>query len=247
MMRYGLWSSRRTFTASELAILSHATGALRPPHPVASTITLTNSRLRIRSLPSSLTRVVRRRALGQPIPKRRPPSPRAQGQAPLFEDRQCHRAHAALRRSRGRALLEQPRLELIRVWVGSDGAIEQIALDREADRIGRRVALATLPPAFRGFEGREQLAAQLRWSWGWHNHNSTTLTSNAKPGRSGRWYPRSRAATSRATVTTSSSSTPHQGSSLTVGSAFTYPLHVSHTSTLRVVSPSSGARYPKFS
>src|SRR5216683_1189062 len=185
MMRYGLWSSRRTFTASELAILSHATGALRPPHPVASTITLTNSRLRIRSLPSSLTRVVRRRALGQPIPKRRPPSPRAQGQAPLFEDRQCHRAHAAFRRSRGRALLEQPRLELIRVWVGGDGAVEQIALDREADRIGRRVALTTLPPAFRGFEGGEQLAADGGRSWrlvevggGWWRSHVFTASTN---------------------------------------------------------------------
>src|SRR5712692_9513898 len=182
MMRYGLWSSRRTFTASELAILSHATGALRPPHPVASTIALTNSRLRIVSLPSSLaTRVIRRRALGQPIPKR----PGTQGQAPLFEDRQCHRAHAAFRRSRGRALLEQPRLELIRVWVGGDGAVEQIALDREADRIGRRVALATLPPAFRGLEGGEQLAADGGRSWrlvevggGWWRSHVFTASTN---------------------------------------------------------------------
>src|SRR5207244_12249408 len=119
-------------------------------------------RLRIRALPSGFaTRVVVRRALGQPIPKR----PGGQRQAPLLENRQRHRTHAALCGSRGRALLEQPRLERIRVWVGGDGAVEQIALDSEPDGIGRRVPLATLPPAFRGFEGSEQLAADGRRSW----------------------------------------------------------------------------------
>src|SRR5882762_10692019 len=158
MTRYGLWSSRRSFTASELAILSHATGALRPPHPVARTSALTSSRLRIKDSPSGFaTRVIRRRALRQPIPKR----PGAQRQTPLLEDRQCHRAHAALRRSRGRALLEQPPLELIRVWVGGNGAVEQIAFDGEPDHIGRRVPLATLSPAFRCFDRREQLAADI--------------------------------------------------------------------------------------
>src|SRR6266545_2197925 len=119
------------------------------------------------------TRVIRRRALGQPIPKR----PGAQRQAPLLEDRQCHRAHAALRRSRGPALLEQPRLELIRVWICGDGAVEQIALDGEPDHIGRRIALATLPPAFRSFESGEQLTADLGRSW--RCHTSTTFSSRA--------------------------------------------------------------------
>src|SRR5574341_879396 len=156
MMRSGLWSSRRTFTASELASRSHATGAVRPPHPVASTIALKSSRLRIRSLPSSLaSRVIRRRALDQPVPER----PVTLCQAPLIEDRQGHRPHAALRGSRSRALLEQPPLECTRLRVGGDGALEQIALDREPDRIGRRVALAALAAAFRGLNGREELPA----------------------------------------------------------------------------------------
>src|SRR2546422_2315490 len=197
MTRWGRWSPGRPFPASDLGSLSHPAGAWRPPHAVASTIALTTRRLRIGSLPSSLaTRVVRRRALGQPIPKRSG----VQGQAPLLEDRQCHRAHAALRRSRGRALVEQPRLELIRVWVGGDGAVEQIALDREPDRIGRRVPLATLPPAFRGFEGSEQLAADVARAGQCVQKRllrATMLTSKAKPGRSGRWDLRSRAATSK--------------------------------------------------
>src|SRR6266852_1959509 len=184
-------------------------------------------------------RVVRRRALRQPIPKRRS----VLGQAPLLEDRQRHRAHAALRRSGGRALREQPCLELVRLRVGGDGAVEQIALDGEADHVWRRVPLATLAPAFGGFEGPEQLAADVaRAIQCAHNRlpRPMIFTSTPNPGRSGRWYPRSRAATSRATVSTSSNTTPHQGSSCTVGSAFTYPLQLSHTSTLRAVSPSSG-------
>src|SRR5947208_15355275 len=123
---------------------------------------LISRRLRITTLPSGFaTGVVRRRAVRQPIPKR----PCTQGQAPLLEDRQCHRAHAALRRSRGRALREQPRFELIRIRVGGDGAVEQSALYRKPDRIGRRVALATLPPAFRCLDGREQLATNLSRAW----------------------------------------------------------------------------------
>src|SRR6267142_5549624 len=194
MTRYGLWSSRRSFTASELAILSHATGALRPPHPVARTSALTSSRLRIEDSPSGFaTRVIRRRALRQPVPKR----PGAQRQAPLLEDRQCHRAHATLRRSRGRALLEQPRLERFRLRVGGDGAVEQIALYGEPDRIGRRVPLAPLPPAFRCFECGQQLAAdggrpcRLRHDLHQLPPTSTTFTSRPNPGRSGRWWPRS--------------------------------------------------------
>src|SRR2546425_3600270 len=164
MAGWGLLSSRRIFPASELAILPPATGAWRPPPPVARTSALTSSSLRIKGSPSGFaTCVIRRRALGQPLPK--PRTPRIQRQAPFFEDRQRHRAHPALRGSRGRALLEQPRLEVLRIWVGGDRAVEQIALYGEPDRIGRRVPLATLPPAFRCFECGQQLAAHFRRSW----------------------------------------------------------------------------------
>src|SRR5713226_5424304 len=248
MMRKGLLSSRRIFTASELAILSHATGAWRRPHPNASAIALTSSSLRIQSL-LQLSRLASSDGAPWASQSRNAPPPGSQGQPPLLEDRQCHCAHAALCRSRGCALLEQPRLELIGVGVGGDGAVEQVTLYGESDHIGCRVPFATLPAAFRGFEGAEQLTTDVARAGQCVQKplRATILTSKPKPGRSGRWYPRSRAATSKATVATSSNRTPHQGSSLTVGSALTYPLQVSHTSTLRVVSPSSGARYPRFS
>jgi hypothetical protein len=95
--------------------------------------------------------------LGQPVPKR----PGTECHAPLLVDRQRHRPHPAFPRSRGRALLEQPCLEFIGVRVGSGGALEQLALDGEPDRIRRRIALATFAPAFGRCERREQLAADV--------------------------------------------------------------------------------------
>src|SRR6267378_1978965 len=100
-------------------------------------------------------RVVRRCTAGEPVPER----VRILCQTPLLEDRQRHRPHSALARACGEALLLQPALELVRRGVGGDGLLEQPSLDREADRVGGRVALAPLAPPLRRLEGGEELAA----------------------------------------------------------------------------------------
>src|SRR3989454_12060017 len=99
----------------------------------------------------------RGRATSEPLAERL----RLLGEPPFFEDRQRHGAHAAFGAAGGQTLLEQPSLELARLGVSRDRPLEQVALDPEADRIGRGVALATLPPALRCLERGEQLAAHV--------------------------------------------------------------------------------------
>src|SRR2546428_2525599 len=99
----------------------------------------------------------RRCTAGEPVPER----VRILCQTPFLEDRQRHRPHSALARACGEALLLQPGLELVRRGVGGDGLLEQPSLDREADRVGGRIALAPLAPPLRRLEGGEQLAADV--------------------------------------------------------------------------------------
>src|SRR6267378_4762669 len=185
--------------------------------------------------------VVRRRPTCEPIAK----VVCLFGQLPFLEDRQRHRAHAPLAGAGREALLLQPPFELLRLGVGRDRPLQQVELDRQPDRVGSRVALAALAPALRRVERREQLAAHIggagRGAVG-HAGRPAMRASSAYPGRSGRRYPRSRAATSRWTVIRSSIRIDHAAVGRTVATPFRYPLHVLQTSTLRVCSPSSGVR-----
>src|SRR3989454_11715221 len=52
-------------------------------------------------------------------------------------------------------------LEFVGFGVGGDGSLEQVPLDRQADRVGGRVALAAAPSALRCTEGGEELTADL--------------------------------------------------------------------------------------
>src|SRR3989454_4484738 len=130
-------------------------------------------------------------------------------QAPFLKDRERHRPYAALGSACGQTLPVQPGLELVRRGVGRDGPFEEVSLDRQADRVGGRVALATPASPLGRVEGGEQLAADLagagrrvpvhapRPGEGWsstilhHLHHpppsSKTRVSSAYPGRSGRW------------------------------------------------------------
>src|SRR5207245_4346960 len=83
------------------------------------------------------------------------------GQTPSLADLQRHRPHSPLARTCGETLSLQPGLELVRRGVGGDGLLEQPSLDREADRVGGRIALAPLAPPLRRLEGGEQLAADV--------------------------------------------------------------------------------------
>src|SRR2546426_5036720 len=207
--------------------------------------------------PSLSKGVVRRCAAGEPVPKR----VRVVRQTPLLEDRQRHGPHPALAAAGGQALLVQPCLEFVGFGVGGDGSLEQVPLDRQADRVGGRVALAAAPSALRCTEGGEELTADLArarvhapitgggwWRFGrvvevgggcfvtastiLHNlhhpprRRSVIRHSNGYPGRSGRRYPRSSAATSNGTVVRSSSRIAHGASARTVVTPFRYPLHV---------------------
>src|SRR2546425_5806739 len=164
MMRYGFSGTWRSFTpAGGGPAGGQARPRARPPHPTAvSTVPLRiAARMRkarcILSSPSLSKGVVRRCAAGEPIPER----VRVVRQAPLLEDRQRHGPHPALAAAGGQALLVQPRLELVGLGVGGDRALQQVPLDRQADRVGGRVALAPPPSPLRSVQRREQLATDL--------------------------------------------------------------------------------------
>src|SRR5437016_8466661 len=161
MMRYGFSGTWRSFTtAGGGPAGGQARPRVPPPHPTAvRTIPLRNATRICRatcilSSPSLSKGVVRRCAAGEPVPKR----VRVVRQAPLLEDRQRHGPHPALAATGGQALLVQPRLELVGLGVGGDRALEQVPLDRQADRVGGRVALAPPPSPLRSVEGGEELA-----------------------------------------------------------------------------------------
>src|SRR5438552_3135621 len=252
MMRYGFSGTSRSFTtAGGGPAAGHARPRVPPPHPTAVRTVPLRIATRMRRAtcivsPSLRKCVVRRCPTGQPLPER----VRVVGQAPLLEDRQGHGPHAAFASTGVQALLVQPRLEFVGLGVGGDGSLEQVPLDRQADRVGGRIPLAPPSSPLRCVEGGEQLGADVaraRVHHGLHQPprpppTSTTFASSAYPGRGGLWYPRSSAATSSGTVVKSSSRIAHGARVRTVVTPFTYPLQVWQTSILRVCSPASGVR-----
>src|SRR5437879_7269744 len=161
MMRYGFSGTWRSLTtAGGGPAGGQARQRVPPPQPTAvRTIPLRNAtRIRratcILSSPSRSKGVVRRCAAGEPVPKRF----RVVRQAPLLEDRERHRPHPALAATGGQALLVQPRLELLGLGVGGDRALEQVPLDRQADRIGGRVALPPPHSPLQSVQAGEELA-----------------------------------------------------------------------------------------
>src|SRR2546429_471216 len=164
MMRYGFSGTWRSFTtAGGGPAGGEARRGVPPPHPTAvRTIPLRNATRICRatcilSSPSLRKGVVRRCAAGEPVPKR----VRVVRQAPLLEDRQRHGPHPALAAAGGQALLVQPRFECVGLGVGGDRALQQVPLDRQADRVGGRVPLAPPPSPLRSVQRREQLATDL--------------------------------------------------------------------------------------
>src|SRR6266702_1632901 len=164
MMRYGFSGTWRSFTtAGGGPAGGQARPRVPPPHPTAvRTIPLRNATRICRatcilSSPSLSKGVVRRCAAGEPVPER----VRVVRQAPLLEDRERHRPHPALAAAGGQALLVQPRFECVGLGVGGDRALEQVPLDRQADRVGGRVPLAPPPSPLRSVQRREQLATDL--------------------------------------------------------------------------------------
>src|SRR6266705_1190414 len=162
MMRYGFSGTWRSFTtAGGGPPGGHARPRAPPPPPTAVTTSPLRNATRIRRAtcilfsPSLSKGVVRRCAAGEPVPER----VRVVRQAPLLEDRERHGPHPALAAAGGQALLVQPRFECVGLGVGGDRALEQVPLDRQADRVGGRVPLAAPASSFRCVEGGEQLAA----------------------------------------------------------------------------------------
>src|SRR3989454_1109899 len=163
MMRWGFSGTWRSFTtAGGGPAGGQARPRVPPPQPTAVRTMPLSIATRIRSAPCivspSLRKcVVRRCPTRQPLPE----GVRVVGQAPLFEDRERHRPHAPFAPTSGQALLVQPRLELVGLGVGGDRSLEQVPLDRQADRVGGRVPLAPPPSPLRSVQRREQLTADL--------------------------------------------------------------------------------------
>src|SRR6266576_6240648 len=163
MMRYGFSGTCRSFTtAGGGPAGGHACPRVPPPQAPAVRITPLRNATRMRRAtcivsPSLRKCVVRWGPTGQPVPER----VRVVRQAPLLEDRQRHGPHPALAAAGGQALLVQPRLEFIGLGVGGDRALEQLPLDRQADCIGSRVALALPPSPLLRVEGGKELATDL--------------------------------------------------------------------------------------
>src|SRR3989441_3781993 len=261
MMRYGFSGTWSAFNTSGGGAAAAGRLAPPPPHATSSRKATLRRTFMISPPPLALPRgpiargVVRWRTTREPIAK----VVCLSGQLPFLEDRQRHRAHAALAGTGGEALLLQPGLELVRLRVGRDCALQQVELDRQPDGVRSGVALAALAPPLRRVEGGEQLATDLARAGRRPAHasrppprpgvkpsrlrrRSVIRTSSACPGRSGRWDPPSRAATSGWTVIRSSSRIAQGAAARTVVTPFRYPLHVLQTSIFRSCSPSSGAR-----
>src|SRR5205823_1985027 len=191
----GTWSGRSSSAVG--AVVAPARRPAAPPHAVTRRTTPHQRTFMVSppSLPSGPIAggVVRRRTTREPIAK----IVGFPGQSPFLEDRQRHRADAALTRSGREAVLLQPGFELVGLRVGRDGPLQQIELDRQPDRVWSRVALAALAPPLRRLERREQLAAHGgRARWGYRCHglhhlprpppSSKSWASSAYPGRAGR-------------------------------------------------------------
>src|SRR5829696_4484270 len=148
-------------------------------------------------------------------------------QRPLFEHRSRHgqRGTGKFRCPAAGWVGQQPRFEFVWRRILIDRTSEQLSFDREAECVGRLVALAFSPAAVRRFECGEQGAAHLPWAQ-WlrplHGNRHTLLadfplatltaavpsvTSSTYPGVARRGYPCSIAATSKSTLPRSSSIT----------------------------------------
>src|SRR2546425_3994342 len=169
MMRYGFSGTWRSFTtAGGGPAGGHARPRVPPPHPTTVRTVPLRIATRMRRAtcivsPSLGKCVVRRCPTRQPVPER----VRVVGQTPLFEDRQGHGAYAAFGATGGQALLVQPGLEFVRLGVGGDGPLEQVPLDRQADRVGCRVAPTAAPSPLRRVEGGEEFPADLAGAGRW--------------------------------------------------------------------------------
>src|SRR5436190_3138174 len=187
MMRYGFSGTWRSFTtAGGGPAGGHARPRVPPPHPTAVRTVPLRITTRMRRAtcivsPSLRKCVVRRCPTRQPLPER----VRVVGQAPLLEDRQGHGPHAAFASTGVQALLVQPRLEFVGLGVGGDGSLEQVPLDRQADRVGCRVAPTAAPAPLRRVEGGEELAADLARA---RVHASPWRRSVEDGGGAGGWW-----------------------------------------------------------
>src|SRR5437899_2261798 len=75
-------------------------------------------------------------------------------------------------------------LQHLRRGAGGDGLLEQPSLDREADCVGGRIALAPLAPPLRRLQGGEELAADCARAGQWAvAHAPPFRTPNANPSR----------------------------------------------------------------
>src|SRR2546421_2300748 len=120
------------------------------------------------------------------------------GQPPLGDDFAGDGAHGSDRviLGSGQAALEQPRLELVGIGIGLDGADQQLTLERQAERVRRGVALAVPAPSLGRIERQKQRAAHARgseWAHGRRPNTSrsrervtTMLTATPRPVAGGR-------------------------------------------------------------
>src|SRR5690606_15585792 len=109
----------------------------------------------VRGTRGSLARVVRRDAAVEPAPE----VLRRKRQAVLVEDVQRHRPHRSRRQPEPLAVGQQPRLEVIGVGICLDNRLEQLALNRQAERVGRCVALPLTTPALGRLQSRQKATA----------------------------------------------------------------------------------------
>src|SRR2546427_63440 len=187
MRRYGFGGPWGSFpTAGGGPAGGHARPRVPPPHPTPVRTVPLRIATRMRRAtcivtPSLRKCVVRRCPTRQPLPER----VRVVGQAPLLEDRQGHGPHAAFASTGRQALLVKPRLEFVGLGVGGDGSLEQVPLDRQADRVGCRVAPTAAPSALRRVDGGEQLGAHDSWA---RVHASPLRRSVEDGGGAGGWW-----------------------------------------------------------
>src|SRR5438132_11759469 len=110
-------------------------------------------------------------------------------QAPLLQDGSGHGGGGAgpLRCIAIDGVAEQPLCESFRTRILSNGPLKKGPLDRQADRVGRLVALALSLASFRGFERSEhRLADAGRAKRLVGRSHALTLGPSPSPCR--RWY-----------------------------------------------------------
>ena len=90
--------------------------------------------------------IVGRRSLAEPDSK----LPQRMGQSPFVENGSCHGRRRARKfwSCAGERIIEQPFFKCFGIRVFGNGPRQQIALDRQSDRIGCLVAFAFAPAPF---------------------------------------------------------------------------------------------------